>query len=203
MVKTFLALSFLAVSCAAVPKPIPEIESCSDLIRLVDVIDGDSAGLFIAELGACAGRPVVVEINSPGGSVYAALEIQKAIERHGAPVVCVVDGMAASAAFVTLQSCHIRAMSPRSVLMAHHASLSGVSGQSQEMQNAADLLRAIDEAMIRHCAKRMGMGLPEFEAHVSGGREWWLALDASKVYNAIDLEMEVGEALELIRNRKP
>lgn len=194
-----------SVSCASIPTN-SDIENsveapaeCVDLIKLDGPIDALSAMLFVVEMGACHGKPVVVEINSPGGSVFAALEMQKAIERHGAPVVCVVDGMAASAAFVTLQSCHIRAMTSRSVLMAHHASLSGVGGQSHELDNAAEILRKLDAAIVRFCAKRMGMSTVEFESHVAGGKEWWFSTEDALVHRAVDFEMDVQEALELIR----
>ena len=200
MVKTFSLFLLLATACAAVPKPEAMAPGeCVDLIHLEGSID--DASQFKADLEACHGRPVVVEINSPGGSVFDALEMQKAIERHGAPVICVVDGMAASAAFVTLQSCTTRAMTNRSILMAHHASLGGVSGQSQDMENARAVLVAIDKALVAFCAKRMGMPLADFEARVSGGKEWWMAFDDALSSRAIDFEMTVAEALDLIHSK--
>lgn len=170
--------------------------ACPPWIKLEGEI-GDPTEI-IGQLAACADRAVVVEINSPGGNVFAALEIQKAIERHPKPVICVVDGLAASAAFVTLQSCDVRTMTDRSILMAHHASFNGAAGQSQELQNATDALRAIDRALTLFCAKRMGMEPDAFEAHVSGGREWWLALDEATKMRAVDFEVSgVDEALAL------
>jgi ATP-dependent protease ClpP protease subunit len=65
---------------------------------------------------------VLFEINSPGGSV-AGFRIAKALEDSEVPVVCVVDGLAASMAFYILQSCDTRLMTGHSLLMAHEPSM--------------------------------------------------------------------------------
>jgi ATP-dependent protease ClpP protease subunit len=202
---TFTAALLLACSCAA-PKHVsqidllletttPAITECSGVVKLGPIGDPDA---FVSALDACKDQSVVVEINSPGGSVFAAVEIQKAIERHPHQVICVVDGMAASAAFVTLQACSVRAMTPRSVLMAHHASLSGASGKSEDLENAASALRAVDRAMTLFVCKRMGITPEAYEAHVSGNREWWLAADEAEKMNAIDMQIASVEDARLL-----
>lgn len=165
-------------------------------IPLLGPIDSDSADVFVRTLEACKGKRVVVEINSPGGSLFAAMEMQKAIERHSAAVFCVVDGMAASAAFVTLQSCTSRYATARSLLMAHHASLT-CQGQEQEMKNCGEALRAIDEGLSAHCAKRMEMSREDFESHVSNGREWYMSLFDGLKFKALD-----GEAASVAEIQK-
>lgn len=168
------------------------------LVHLTDVIDAEQAASFVATMDACKGRRVAVEINSPGGSLFAALEIQKAIERHDKAVICVVDGMAASAAFVTLQSCATRYATDRSLLMAHHASLQ-VKGQERELLNGAAALHAIDAGMSAHCAKRMGMSAADFESHVSDGQEWYLDLTEGLSMHALDGEAEnVSEVVRMV-----
>lgn len=199
MKQALLAFSFLFLACASVqkqPTNFVELETavspegdCYDQLALVGPINMESALALMAELAVCHGQPVLLEINSPGGSVMAALEIQKAIERHGAPVICVVDGMAASAAFVTLQACSVRTMTPRSSLMAHHASLSSVDGQRESFENAAAMLRTIDEGMVQYCARRMGLAPLFFEGQISGGKEWWLNMENAKLWKAIDFDV--------------
>lgn len=144
-----------------------------------------SAALLVDKIEACKGKRIVIEVDSPGGSVYAAWQIQKAIERHDQPVACVVDGFAASAAFVTLQSCTTRYATDRAVLMAHAAS-SGAEGQAEDLQNGAEVLRVINWGMIERCSKRMGMTHAEFEARVSGGLEWWFSQADALKFHAID-----------------
>lgn len=177
--------------------PKPSGPGCPAWVKLEDSIDSDSAADFVATMKACADRAVVIEINSPGGNVFAALEVQKAIERHPHLTYCVVDGMAASAAFVTLQSCSVRLMTDRSVLMAHEAA-GACGGQPRDVDNCSAALRAVDRALALHCAKRMGMSPDEYMSHTSGGKEWWLGLEAARAFNAVDQEVPgVGRALEL------
>lgn len=177
-------------------EPVNQAAECPLYISLTGAISDPSE--FISKLEACRGSPVVVEINSPGGSIFGALEIQKAIERHDRPVYCVVDGMAASAAFVTLQSCDVRFMTERSVLMAHHAS-SSAAGQSHEVDNVAAALKAIDRALVLQCSHRMKMSPDEFESHVSGGREWWMSVDDAIQNRAVDFPAaDINEVLRLV-----
>lgn len=176
--------------------PPPAVCPKNVTIQLFGPIDSDSAGDFVRTMEACKGKRVVVEIDSPGGSVFAAQDIQKAIERHDSAVMCVVDGLAASAAFVTLQSCTSRYATSRSLLMAHHASLT-CQGQEQEMKNCGEALRAIDEGMTAHCARRMEMSREDFESHVSHGREWYMSVFDALKYKAVD-----GEAVNVAEIQK-
>lgn len=180
------------------PPPASGAPACPEFIELTEPIT--DADAFVAQMAACKGRPVVIEINSPGGSIFEALRMQKAIERHDMPVLCVVDGMAASAAFVTLQSCDMRLMTDRSVLMAHAASVRGVGGQSQELDNAARALNAIDRGMALHCAKRLDMSPDDYAKRTTGGLEWWLGLEDALKFKAVDFEVrDVVEAIKLSR----
>lgn len=212
MLRALAAIFLVSCSCAHNPtdtatnlvdlieEQITAAPVCTGLVKLTGQI-GDPSDLQDA-LEACKDRAVVLEINSPGGSIFGAIEMQKAIERHPYPVICVVDGMAASAAFVTLQSCDMRLMTPRSILMAHHASLSGAGGKSEDLENAANALRAVDRAMTLFICKRMGLTVEEFESHVSGNREWWLAADEAKTVNAIDFQIDsIADAMALANGK--
>lgn len=171
---------------------------CPSWVKIDGPIDEETSKSFVSTLAACSDRPVVVEINSPGGNVFAALDMQKAIERHPHPVFCVVDGLAASAAFITLQSCSMRLMTNRSVIMAHHAAAPQASGQALQLANVAAALHALDRGNALHCAARMGMPVDDFEKHVADGREWWMGLEEARENNAVDHQVaDVGEALKL------
>lgn len=163
----------------------PAVCPTDGLLRLTEGIDDESADKLIRTLEACKGRRVALEIDSPGGSVFAAIKLQKAIERHDRPVLCVVDGLAASAAFVTLQSCTSRYATARSMLMAHTASL-GTKGREQDLKNGAEALRVVNWGMIQFCADRMGLSHAEFESHVAGGAEWYLSQEDGLKFHALD-----------------
>lgn len=166
-------------------------------LMLDTVITAMSSAVLIEQIHACKGKRIVIEVDSPGGSVYAAWQIQKAIERHDQPVACVVDGFAASAAFVTLQSCTTRYATDRAVLMAHAAS-SGAEGQAEDLQNGAEVLRVINWGMIERCSKRMGMSHAEFESRVSGGLEWWFSQADALKFHAIDAPADSVAAVVLL-----
>lgn len=176
----------------------PAVCPANGLISIIDEITSESAHDFVRTLEACKGRRVAVEINSPGGSLFAALDMQKAIERHDKAVLCVVDGMAASAAFITLQSCTTRYMTDRSVLMAHTAAV-GVQGHEQALRNGAEALKAIDQAQALHCAKRMGMAPEDYAAKIADGREWWLSETDALDAHAVDGDAEsVAEIVGMV-----
>lgn len=218
-----LLLSLAVLNCAAVPlaeAPVvwrdpspaaknknlleyllgePPAKPCpaDGLLKLDDTITDEMSDGLARELAACRGRAVVIEFDSPGGSVFAAIRLQKAIERHDKAVFCVVDGLAASAAFMTLQSCTSRHATDRSVLMAHEASLKA-AGQEQEMRNSAAALRAVNWGMAERCAKRMGISHAEFESHVSNGQEWYLSQADGLRHHALDGPAEsVDEVVKL------
>ncbi len=166
-------------------------------LHLEGVIDDQLAQALVADLRACGDKPVLVEINSPGGSVMAALAIQKAVESQG-QVTCVVDGMAASAAAVTLQSCQTRLATDRSIIMFHTAAIQ-CEGHEQQMLNCAAILKALDEGMTAHAAARMGMSVADFAARIAGDREWWLSGPAAVEAHAVDaLTPSVGAAAEAL-----
>lgn len=175
------------------------VEGCpaGALLKLEGGINDLSASKLVSELEACKGRAVVIAIDSGGGEIFAAQTMQKAIEAHDRPVLCVVDGLAASAAFVTLQACTSRYMTERSILMAHEGSVS-TGGQSTELTNGAELLRVLNWGMAAFCARRMGTTVEAFQSHVSGGQEWWFSQADALREHAIDgPALSVSEVVRL------
>lgn len=64
-------------------------------------------------------EPIILMINSEGGDMVQGFAIIDAISHCRSQVMGVVRGNAQSAAFVILQSCHIRRASKHAVLMTH------------------------------------------------------------------------------------
>lgn len=143
----------------------------------------------------------VLEINTPGGSVAAGFRLVKRIENSSIPIACVVDGMAASMGFYILQACPMRVMTMRSVLMTHEPSISGDMGLTpNEMKALADSLRALREAMARHCNKRLTTSLEEYREHTDGGLAWWFTFIDAERYHAVDVVVEsVNQVLDTLR----
>ena len=81
----------------------------------------DAAIKFLNEAQAQDGlEAVVIELNSDGGSVTDGFRLAREIEKSRVPVICVVEGSAASEGFYLLQSCTERYMTKRSMLMIHY-----------------------------------------------------------------------------------
>lgn len=91
------------------------------------------------------GDRLQVKINSGGGNVMAGQEIY-AMLRNRADVDIEVESMAASAASVIAMAGH-STISPIGMLMIHCVSASWVSGNHQDMEKMAEVLRTHDEAL--------------------------------------------------------
>ncbi len=111
-----------------------------------------------AALRQNAGRPVVVEINSQGGSPFEAVAIHAALRRHGAPVAVHVMGMAASAAATIALAADPGAlgMARGSRLMVHR-STALTYGDTADLATMSQLLAGIDEDTAALLAARSGM----------------------------------------------
>lgn len=218
MIRKFVPLIAVILSCCATTVP-PDAgpkaeETLLDLLKhdaalapcpsdrfltLSGEITEESADATARAIRGCEGHEILIEFNSLGGSVFAAMEIQRAIERHDRPVSCIADGPVMSAAFVTFQSCAHRYVTDRAILMAHEASL-GARGQSQEFSNAADALRVVNWTMAEHCARRMGISHEEFAARVANGQEWHFSqADALRFHAADDPADSIAAALALLK----
>lgn len=160
---------------------------------------GARAGLLSAEkVGA---KVFVLEINTPGGNVGSGFRLAKAIEESSVPVVCIVDGRAASMGFYILASCPMRVMTRRSTLMIHEPQVDGnASGPTNDWRNVADMLAVLRVAMAVHCNKRMTSSMDEYRARTDGGKAWWFDWKDAKHYNAVDVVIDtVDEVLEELR----
>ena len=125
-----------------------------------------------------------IEINSEGGEYDAGFLLTRAIEDSPVPVICVVDGEAASMAFYILQSCNVRIMTRRSMLMAHY----GFLRATITMENV-DILKmrlgAMNSGMVAHYAKRMKLSETEIHTKLRQG-DWWLTADEALRIGAVD-----------------
>lgn len=199
----FLACSHVAPSTPKVtaqlgPLPPRREAPLQRHIIFSGTVDEESVGEFIQTLNrhlATNPKSIVVEINTPGGSVGAGMEMGKAIERSPVPVVCVVDGMAASMGLYILQSCDVRTMTKRSLLMGHEPAGSS-RGQPQEVQQTADLLTKLSRAMAYHIVSKSKLTVDEYISKISGGKELWLTCEDAVAFAFVDFS--VGSVAEIL-----
>jgi ATP-dependent Clp protease, protease subunit len=127
-----------------------------------------------------------LRINSPGGQISVGNDIIDAIEAVPSSIktVCVVDHDGFSMAAVILESCNERAMTKRSSIMYHEASVGG-SGNKHQLLDAINLLKVQDKAISEFVSGKMKMPLKEWMERVNG-KEWYLDVDDALKYHAID-----------------
>ena len=167
-------------------------------LMLDDEINGSTVDKLIGEINQANtdhASSILIEIDSPGGSVMDGMRLQKVIERSEAPVVCVIDGMAASMAFSVEQSCSVRAMTSRSFLMMHEPS-GQVAGQPTKVSNGLALMKVLTNAMIEHCRARTNMSFADFKSKIIDGREFWVDHFISEQYHITDLTVPSVASVE-------
>ncbi|WP_261809547.1 head maturation protease, ClpP-related [Levilactobacillus humaensis] len=119
-------------------------------------IDYASPELIRNGLGDANGDPVTVEINSGGGVVTAGTEIYTMLRKYSGKVTTQVVGMAASAASLIAMAGDVVEMSPAATMMIHKAS-TVAAGNINDLENAQNMLAAIDDSLANAYAEKTGM----------------------------------------------
>ena len=138
---------------------------------------GVTAKGFLAELGALPdGVPINLRLNSPGGSVFDAVAIYNALQRHEGEITVWIDGIAASAASYVAMAGDEIVMPENAFLMIHNPS-GLVMGTSAEMREMAATMDKIAGSMIRGYAARSGRSEEEIAALMAA--ETWFDAEAA------------------------
>ncbi|MBO6775863.1 MAG: Clp protease ClpP [Marinibacterium sp.] len=138
---------------------------------------GVSAKGFLAELGALPdGVPIDLRLNSPGGSVFDAVAIFNALQRHEGTITVWIDGIAASAASYIAMAGDEIVMPENAFLMIHDPS-GLVMGTAADMREMAETMDKIAGSMIRGYAGRSGRSEDEIAALMTA-ETWFDAQDA-------------------------
>ena len=143
--------------------------------------DGQSAADFLNQLNAIGG-PVVVRINSPGGSVSDGLAIYNAMQRRGNCAV-EIDGMAASIASVIAMAGQPVRMAENALLMIHNPTALAW-GDSGDMERASTMLEKCKESIITAYTKKTGLSAADISAMMDD--ETWLNASEALAQGFID-----------------
>lgn len=98
-------------------------------------------------LATVAGKDINVYINSPGGSVFAGVQIHNELQRHNGRLTVHIDGVAASIASVIALSGKI-VMPDNAMMMVHKPLLGGTRGNAKELREQAEMLDKVFESMM-------------------------------------------------------
>lgn len=203
--KKIILSSLLIATCASTTPSLGQSTMPESLLATGDefyvpkiVLDGPvdemNMLLVITQIGMVTeakADAIVLEINTPGGSIWDGFELVKVIENSKIPVICVVDNNALSMGFYILQSCNVRLMTKRSALMAHLPSVGGhIGGTAKEYENVSEGLRVTGEGLVYHMAHRMRISPEDMAAKLAGGVDWWMSYKDALIFGAVDDAVE-------------
>ena len=133
---------------------------------------GVSAKAFLADLGKLPDKaPLMLRLNSPGGSVFDAVAIYNALTRHAGNVTVSIDGIAASAASYIAMAGDEIIMPENAFLMIHDPS-GMVMGTAVDMRSMAEALDKIGASLLRGYAAKSGKAEKDIAKLMA--RETWL-----------------------------
>ena len=164
--------------------------------RFAEEITGESVAKFqrfMAAAQEAGAKAVVVELDTAGGNPFAGHEMTRTIEMSPLRVVCIADGVVASAGMYVFQSCDARYMTKRSFLLTHNVSLQHQHGTEDDdvitidsAQDMADTLRvesqAFAEQILRHAKHITVDEYMRRVAHV----DWEMGYAVARYYGFID-----------------
>jgi ATP-dependent Clp protease protease subunit len=162
------------------------------------VIDDDLASTVTAQLlfleNEAPESDIHVYINSPGGSLTAALSIYDAMQYVGPKVGTLCTGLAASGASLLLAggAPGLRMALPHSQILIHQPFTQGIQGQATDIQiHAQEILRQ-REQLARLYAKHCGRNLEEVERAME--RDFFMTPEQAKDWGLLDLIVEKNPA---------
>lgn len=135
-----------------------------------------------AAIGEANGEPLLVEINSGGGDVFAGSEIYTALKAYTGTVEINIVGLAASAASVIAQAGHSR-ISPTALFMVHNVSGSA-AGDFHDMQQEAEILQTANKAVAAAYLEKTGKTMEELLGIMDA--ETWMDAQKAVEYGFVD-----------------
>lgn len=160
-----------------------------NIIFLGGPIDDDTANIIIAQLLFLQfennKKDIQLYINSPGGSVSAALAILDTMNHVKNDVSTVCVGLAASAAALLLSSGKKgkRFSLPNSEIMIHQP-LGGAQGQASDIEITARQILKLKDKLNKMMAANTGKTLSQIENDAD--RDYYMSADEAKKYGIID-----------------
>lgn len=151
---------------------------------------GVQAKDFVNELRAVKSKVLNVEINSPGGDVFAGLAIYNALKSSGKEIVVTVMGVAASAASLIAMAGD-RIVMPKNTFMMIHNPWSFAMGNADELRETADTLDKIGGSLLATYASKTGMEESKLAEMLA--KDTWLSADEA---------LEMGFATEVVDDVK-
>jgi len=159
------------------------------IIYLGQEIESDFANAVVQQMLVLqkddAKKPIIMYINSPGGSIVDGMAIYDMIKSSPCPVHAVVVGMAASMGAVILSGCTKgeRAILPHGEVLLHQP-LGGARGQATDIEISANRIIKMKRMLLTLLAENTGH--PYEKLAEDCDRDYWLDAPEAKAYGIID-----------------
>lgn len=162
------------------------------VVRLSGPVDDENVSkardqLYALAAAGAPGEPLVLDINSPGGSFDAGMElfgVMRELSKDGHRITTRISGMAGSMAGVISQAGDVRQIREGSYLHIHEASWGSI-GKASEMMDAAKFIERLSKDIAKIYAKRSTMSVDEIYENMAR-KEWFLNADEALALGFID-----------------
>lgn len=156
-----------------------------------DAIDSDLASQVIQKLWylelSAPGKPILLVINSPGGSVDAGLAIWDQVKMISSPISTLVTGLAASMGSI-LSLCAEkgrRFATPYSRIMIHQPAMNGVvRGQATDLEIQAKEILKTRQRLVNLYVDATGKSYDTIDEALD--RDLWMTPEEAKKFGLID-----------------
>jgi ATP-dependent protease ClpP protease subunit len=156
--------------------------SGDDFFGIVTPFDENLSEDFSRKLMTYQGDKLFIYINSPGGEIFAMLDMIAKMKASPIKFICVAR-LAASAAFMTFQHCHERHLLREGVLMSHNAGTS-IQGELPRIRTRLEMLEALVTPVEIVVAKRLQMSMARYKVLINSNL--WITHQNAKELNSID-----------------
>jgi ATP-dependent Clp protease protease subunit len=160
-------------------------------IFIDDAVDNDSASLCIRQLWYLElkepGKPILLVINSPGGSVDAGFAIWDQVKLISSPVTTLITGLAASMGSV-LSLCAApkrRFATQNARIMIHQPAIGGVvKGQATDLEIQAKEILKTHNALVKLYVEATGKDAAIIEHAID--RDTWMSAQEALEFGLLD-----------------
>jgi ATP-dependent Clp protease, protease subunit len=172
-------------------------------ITFFEPVDEDSAKACIRKLWylelSAPGKPILLVINSPGGSVDAGMAVWDQVKMITAPVTTLVTGLAASMGSI-LSLCAAkgrRLATPHSRIMIHQPAISGmIRGQATDLEIQAKEILKTREMLIRLYVEETGVSYEVIDRAID--RDTWMTAQEALDFGLLDKVVHDFKQLEAV-----
>ncbi len=152
-------------------------------ILIYSDIEREAAAPIVAQIKAAGTAPILLRLNSDGGSVFAGYAIYNALSAHKPGVTAQIDGIAASTASWLAMTGNPVLACANSMLVIHNPSIQ-MAGGADQLRSEADTLDKIKASIVAAYVRKTG--LPADQLATMMDAETWLSATEAKAFGFVD-----------------